>query len=68
MSNSWQKQARTKVYDDMEGIDLEIGNDTEVFLPKKFKDNEIILPNVPKGVAFERSNQDNLGIGHYTLR
>ena len=68
MLNIWQKQPRAKVYDDMEGIDLEIDTDTEVFLPKKFKDNEIILPNAPKGVPFERSNQEILGIGHYTLR
>ena len=45
-------RARAKVYDDMEGIDLGIGNDTEVFLPKKFEDNEVTLPIVPKGVAF----------------
>ena len=68
MLNIWQKQARAKVYDDMEGIDLQIDTDTEVFLLKKFKDNEIILPNAPQGVAFERSNQEILGIGHYTLR
>ena len=30
---------RAKVYDDMEGIDLGIGKDTEVLLPKKFEDN-----------------------------
>ena len=45
-------RARTKVYDDMEGIDLGIGKDVEVFSPKKFEDNEVTLPNAPKGVAF----------------
>ena len=38
----------------MEGIDLGIGKDTEVFLPKKFEDNEVILPNVLKGVTIEK--------------
>ena len=38
----------------LEGIDLGISKDTEVFLPKKFEDNEVTLPNVPKGVAFEK--------------
>ena len=42
------------IYDDMEGIDLGIGKDTEVFLPKKFEDNEVILPNVLKGVTTEK--------------
>ena len=51
----------------MEGIDLRIGKDTEVFLPK-FEDNEVALPNVTKGVAFQKTNLDNLGTGHYTLR
>ena len=32
----------------MEGIDLEIGKNTEVYLPKKFEDNEVILLNVPE--------------------
>ena len=36
----------------MEGIDLGIGKDVEVFFPKKFEDNEVTLPIVPKGVAF----------------
>ena len=47
-------RARAKVYDDMEGTDLGIGKDTEVFLPSKFEDNEVTLPNVPKGVAIEK--------------
>ena len=47
-------RARAKVFDDMEEIDLGIGKDTEVFLPKKFEDNEVALPNVSKGVAFEK--------------
>ena len=34
-------RARAKVYDDMEGIDLGIGKDTEVLLPNKFEDNEV---------------------------
>ena len=42
-------KARAKVCDDMEGIDLGIGKDTEVFLSNKFEDNE-----VPKGVAIEK--------------
>ena len=72
-------KARAKVYDDMEWIDLGISKDAEVFVPKKFEDNEVTLPNMPKGVAFEkakcqkewhlrRPNQNNLGIGHYALR
>ena len=48
-------RARAKVYDDMEGIDLGIGKNTEVYLPKKFEDNEVTLPNVPKGVVFEKT-------------
>ena len=48
-------RARAKVYDDMEEIGLGIGKDTEVFLPKKFEDNEDTLLNVPKGVAFEKT-------------
>ena len=47
-------KARAKVYDDMEGIYLRIDKDTEVFLLKKFEDNEVTLPNVPKGVAIEK--------------
>ena len=43
-------RARAKVYDDMEGIDLGIGKDAEVFLPKKFEDNEVTLPNMPKSI------------------
>ena len=47
-------RARARVYDDMEGTDLGIGKDTEVFLPNKIEDNEVTLPNVPKGVAAEK--------------
>ena len=47
-------KARAKVYGDMEGIYLRIDKDTEVFLLKKFEDNEVTLPNVPKGVAIEK--------------
>ena len=47
-------KARAKVYDDMEGIYLRIDKDTEVFLLKKFEDNEVTLSNVPKGVAIEK--------------
>ena len=39
-----------KVYDDMEEIDLGIGKDREVFLPKKFEDNEVTLPNMSKSI------------------
>ena len=28
-----------------------IVKDTEVFLPKKFEDNKVVLPNVSKAVA-----------------
>ena len=48
-------RARAKVYDDMEGIDLGIGKGGEVFLLKKFEDNEVTLPNMSKGVAFEKT-------------
>ena len=54
-------RARAKVYDDMEGIDLGIGKDAEVFLPKKFEDNEVTLPNMPKGVAFEKTKSRQSG-------
>ena len=47
-------------YNDMEGIDLGIGKDTEVFLPK-FQDNEVALPNVLKGVAFEKAKSRQSG-------
>ena len=56
---------RAKVYGDMEGISLGIGNDTEVFLPKKFEDNEVALPNVPKGVGFEKTK--SMQSGYRTL-
>ena len=55
-----KRRARAKVYNDMEGIDLGIGKDTEVFLPK-FQDNEVALPNVPKGVAFEKAKSRQSG-------
>ena len=45
----------------LEGIDLGISKDTEVFLPKKFEDNEVTLPNVPKGVAFEKMKSRQSG-------
>ena len=54
-------RARAKIYDDMEGIDLRIGKDTEVFLVKKFEDNKVTLPNVPKGVAFEKTKSRQSG-------
>ena len=54
-------RARAKVYDDMEGIDLGIGKDTEVFLPNKFEDNEVTLSNVPKGVAIEKIKSRQAG-------
>ena len=55
-------RARAKVYGDMEGISLGIANDTEVFfLPKKFEDNEVALPNVPKEVAFEKTKSRQSG-------
>ena len=38
----------------MEGIDLGIGIDTEVFLPNRFEDNEVTLPNVPKGMKIKK--------------
>ena len=58
-------RARAKVYDDMEGIDLGIGKNTEVFLPKKFEDNEVTSPNLPKGVGIEKSKSRQSG--HKTL-
>ena len=54
-------RTRAKVYHDMEGIHLKIGKNAEVFLPKKFEDNEVILPNVPKGVAFEKTKSRQSG-------
>ena len=54
-------RARAKVYDDMEGTNLGIGKDIEVFLPKKFEDNEVTLPNVLKGVAFEKTKSRQSG-------
>ena len=53
-------RARAKVYNDMEGIDLTIGKNTEVFLPK-FEDNEVALPNVTKGVAFQKTKSRQPG-------
>ena len=53
-------RARAMTYNDMEGIDLGIGKDTEVFLPK-FQYNEVALPNVPKGVAFEKAKSRQSG-------
>ena len=54
-------RARAKRYDDMERIDLGIGKDTEVFLLKKFEDNKVTLPNVPRGVAFENAKSRQSG-------
>ena len=54
-------RTRAQVYDDMGGIHLKIGKNTEVFLLKKFEDNEVILPNVPKGVAFEKTKSRQSG-------
>ena len=54
-------RSRAKVYNDMEGIDLRIGKGTEVFLGKKFEDNKVSLPNVPKGVAIEKGKSRQLG-------
>ena len=54
-------RARAKVYDDMEGIGLGIGKDTEVFLPNKFGDNDVTLPNMPKGVAVEKIKSGQSG-------
>ena len=42
------------VYDDIEGTDFGIGKNTKKKLPKKFKDNEVNLPNVPKEVVIQR--------------
>ena len=53
-------RARPKVYNDMERINLGIEKDTEIFLPK-FEDNEVALPNVPKGVAFEKTKSRQSG-------
>ena len=46
--------ARAKVYHDMEQIDLGIGKDREIFLPKKFRDDKVTLSNVSKGLAIEK--------------
>ena len=54
-------RARAKVYDDMEGSNLGIGKDIEVFLPKKFEDNEVTLVNVLKGVTFEKTKSRQSG-------
>ena len=54
-------RARAKVYDDMEGIDLGIGKDAEVFLPKKFGDNEATSTNMQQGVAFEKTKSRQSG-------
>ena len=54
-------RARAKVYDDMEGIDLGIGKDAEVFLPKKFGDNEVTSTNMQQGVAFEKTKSRQSG-------
>ena len=35
------------------GLTLELVR-TQVFLPNKFEDDEVTLPNVPKGVAIEK--------------
>ena len=54
-------RARAKVYDDMEGTDLGIGMDAEVFLPKKFGDNEVTSTNMQQGVAFEKNKSRQSG-------
>ena len=54
-------RARAKVYDDMEGIDLAIGKDAEVFLPNKFGDNEATSTNMQQGVAFEKTKSRQSG-------
>ena len=57
-------RARAKVYNDMEGIDLRIGKDTEEFLPK-FEDNEFALPIVTKRVTFQKTK--SIQPGYRTL-
>ena len=58
-------RARAKIYDDMEWIDLRIGKDTEVFLVKKFEHNKVTLPNLPRGVAFEKTKSRQFGYRIY---
>ena len=60
-----EELAKARVYDDMEEIDLGIGKDTEVVLPKMFEDNEATLPNRTKGVANEKIKSRQSG--HKTL-
>ena len=54
-------RSRAKVYNDMEGIDLRIGKVTEAFLAEKIEDNEVSLPNAPKGVAIEKGKSRQCG-------
>ena len=54
-------RSRAKVYNNIEGIDLRIGKVTEVFLAEKIEDNEVSLPNVPKGVAIEKGKSRQFG-------
>ena len=53
-------RSRAKVYNDMEGIDLRIGKVTEAFLADN-EDNEVSLPNAPKGVAIEKGKSRQCG-------
>ena len=43
------------------GLALELLMTQVFFLPKKFEDNEVALPNIPKGVAFEKTKSRQSG-------
>ena len=56
-----KSKSKSHVFDYKEGIDLGIGKDTEVFLPKTFEDNEAILPNVPIVATIEKIKSRKCG-------
>ena len=54
-------KARTRYMMTWKGLTLELVYFTEKFLPKKFEDNQVALPNMPKGVALEKTKSRTSG-------
>ena len=60
-------RARPKVYNDMEGINLGIER-TQKYFCQSLKIMKLPYQMCQKEWHLRKPNQDNLGIGHYTLR
>ena len=54
-------KTRTRYMMTWKGLTLELVYFTEKVLPKKFEDNQVALPNMPKGDAFEKTKSRTSG-------